>query len=213
MNHLDESGKICERHGPVSQERMHELAVLGSRTSGFHHDAASKLQSLVMALDEIGELAGDGNPDLRAALDTAHGALRDLHALLNDNRGLAKPPQLTLVKLRDVVARAASRVGVRLRGELGDVDARIAVPLMTHGIELLLELVGGASAHGRVVEVSIERDARRVRLALAGAPGERPAERASEVMSFASYAAHRNHGSLTCCGDAKVVVELPLAGT
>ncbi|MGE5185416.1 MAG: hypothetical protein ACM31C_25305 [Acidobacteriota bacterium] len=211
MKHLDETGKVCERHAAVSDERMHELAVLGSRTSGFHHDAASKLQSLVMALDEIGELADEASPELRAELDTAHGALRDLHALLNDNRGLAKPPQLTLVKLRDVVARAAQRVGVRLRGEPGDADVRVAVPLMTHGIELLLDLVGGASSHGRIVELAVAHAGDRVRLALSGPAGARPAARADEVFAFAAYAVHRNQGELTCLGDDKVVVELPLA--
>ena len=45
-------------------------AAVGSRISGFHHDSASKLQSLMMALDEAAELAGN-QPELARSLETA----------------------------------------------------------------------------------------------------------------------------------------------
>ena len=211
MKHRDESGNVCTRHEPVGNERVLDLAILGSRTTGFHHDAASKLQSLVMALDEIGELAGD-QAELRSAIDTAQGAVRELHALLNDNRGLAKPPQRTLVPLRDVLVRACERVGVRLHGELPSVEVRVAVPLMTHALELLLDMLGGSGRQGRAITASATVVDDRVRLVLAGAAGARTPERVSEVFTFAAYAIHRNHGELTCAGDDKVLVDLPRGG-
>jgi hypothetical protein len=210
MKHRDVEGKLCERHPSVSEDRVLELAVLGSRTAGFHHDAASKLQSLLMALDEISELATDAQPDLRTAIDTAHGALRELHVLLNENRGLAKPPQRTLVVLGEVVARASGRVGVRVRGEITPADVRVAVPLITHAIELLIDHVGGPSRNGRIVDVAATIAGGRVRLSITGSPGEKPAARVGEVFSFAAYAIHRNDGELTCIGDDQVILDLPL---
>ena len=114
--HLDETGQPCTRHPEVTEVRLYELATLGSRMPSFHHDAASKLQSLMMALDELSELSTDVDPMARGAIDTAHVALRELHQLLSANRALAKPAVRAHGHLPELVQRAADRVGVKLRG-------------------------------------------------------------------------------------------------
>ena len=113
--HLDETGQPCTRHAPLTEQRLYELATLGSRMPAFHHDAASKLQSLMMALDEISELAHPDAADLRASIDTAHSSLRELNQILAANRAIAKAPQRARIALPELVSQAASGSGVRLR--------------------------------------------------------------------------------------------------
>ena len=115
IQHTDEAGQPCTRHGTLSQQRLLELATLGSRMPSFHHDAASKLQSLMMALDEISELSNNEASDLRTSIDTAHSALRELNQLLSANRALAKAPVVARIALVDLVQRAAEATGVRIR--------------------------------------------------------------------------------------------------
>jgi peptide/nickel transport system substrate-binding protein len=50
-----------------------QLAAIGSRTPGFNHDIASKIQGVMMALDEIVELSRD--VDVQRAAETAQTAL------------------------------------------------------------------------------------------------------------------------------------------
>src|SRR4051794_40869000 len=106
-DHKDESGGACKVHAPSSSDALLALATLGSRMPGFHHDCASKLQSLMMSLDEIGELSA--TTEMRQAVDTAHLALRELHELFTANRALAKSPQLTRCSLGELIARSTSR--------------------------------------------------------------------------------------------------------
>jgi len=111
--HLDEDGRPCANHPPAMRDAMFALAMMGARASSFHHDIASKLQGIMMALDEISEL-GEQNPDadLRRATDTAQTALKELNQLLNANRALAKPPSRTRQELRALVAAAARAIDV-----------------------------------------------------------------------------------------------------
>src|SRR5262249_6816696 len=102
---------------------LYQLAALGARMASFNHDIASKVQGLMMALDEIGELAPNmGDPDLARASETAMQALKELHALLSQNRALTKPPVKTKVALGELMRTAGARAGVGVRGALtGDV--------------------------------------------------------------------------------------------
>jgi hypothetical protein len=130
-------------------------AAVGSRISGFHHDSASKLQSLMMALDEAVELVGDSNPDARRSLDTATAAVRDLHQLRTENRALAKTPVRKTVSIADLLQRAAARHGVKLRGELPLTGVHVAMPSIVHALGLLCEQCAG-SLHGtRTVEIAV----------------------------------------------------------
>ena len=70
LRHLDEHGEVCTRHAPVPDGDLLALALVGSRAPSFHHDLASKLQGLMMAIDEIGEVAGDVPPPVMHAIET-----------------------------------------------------------------------------------------------------------------------------------------------
>jgi hypothetical protein len=198
-DHLDEHGRPCTRH-VVAAPDLVALAAIGSRTSSFNHDAASKLQSLMMALDEISELVDLGDPSLRVATETAHTALRELHQLFTANRALTKPPQRSPIRLAELVSRAADRFGVAFRGELPELEVEAGPPAMTHALALVLDLCAGAGAHGRTVELAVTIEPARVGLAITGVAGaiaRSPQERAV-VLSLASFLIARDHGELRC---------------
>src|SRR5215510_5393944 len=94
-DHVDENGAPCARHAAISQVSLYRLAMIGSRASAFHHDCASKLQGLVMALDELTELTENGDPQVIAAIEAAIEASHALSALLNIDRALTRPAART----------------------------------------------------------------------------------------------------------------------
>jgi hypothetical protein len=207
IEHLDEHGAPCKRH-PLTVETLLGYAAIGSRASGFHHDAASKLQSLMMALDEIDEIVGQDASDIRQATDTAQMALRELHALLTYNRALAKAPQRKKTPLGELITRAADRHGVKVKGDIGAFEPFIAPPSMTHAFAILLDLIAGPVQAGRVVDVQAERTDERVTLALVG--GAEPTQaNANELIAIASYLITREEGQLRCAPKG-FIVQLPL---
>lgn len=211
VDHLDEGGAPCARHPDLAGARLYELAIIGSRAPGFHHDCASKLQSLMMALDEIGELAAQSDPELQLATNMANTALRDLHALLTTNRALAKPPHRARISLDELIRAASERVGVRVNGALsGDVE--VVVPAMTHGLSLVLDLLAGPIHLGRTVEAQLALGDRAT-LDLSG-PQEAlttPAISASEVIAIATFVVERDGGELRCKREGNaIVVRLPI---
>lgn len=207
--HVDESGQTCTRHAPISLDALFAYAAVGSRVSSFHHDAASKLQSLMMAVDEIGELAND---EMRGAVATARTALRDLNQLLTINRALTKPPQPKATPLREVIARAAERFGVKVRGELPAVDVNVALPSIAHALALLLDMTAGPLRDARTVAVASSVATGRVTLTLtatgplSGGTSANP----NELVAVAAYMLRREGGTLSCRPDGFVAV-LPLA--
>ncbi len=211
--HRDDHGGPCARHPAVTVERLYELATVGSRVPGFHHDCASKLQSLMMALDEIIELADTGDAELRVAANTANTALRELHALLTANRALAKAPQRTRIAIGELMRTAGDRVGVRLAGALAG-EVNVAVPAMTHALAMLLDLVAGPIHLGRAVDVALEHVERDLSIAISG-PAEALAAAgptANEAIAVATFVIERDGGQLHCKAAANaVVVRLPLS--
>jgi hypothetical protein len=212
--HLDDQGQPCTRHTGIPEARLFELATLGSRVSGFHHDAASKLQSLVMALDEIGETAEVSAPDMMTSVETARTAMKDLNALFNANRALAKGPQRTRVVYRDVLARAAERVGVKLTGAVPSCEVRVTVPALTHALAVLLDVAAGGSRAKRVVDIGSEVAGGCVVLTIHASADAiaTPPPNASEAVAIAAFVIARDEGELRCgaAGD-KFLVELPVA--
>jgi hypothetical protein len=212
--HFDDEGRPCALHAPIPEQRLLELATLGSRVSGFHHDAASKLQSLVMALDEIGETAEVSAPDLGPAVETARTALKDLGALFTANRALAKGPQRTPVAYSEVLARAAARAGAKLTGDIPPCHVRVTVPALTHALALLFDVAAGGGHAKRSVEVGSAIDSARVVLSIhLGADAiAKPAPHASEAVAIAGFVIGRDEGELRCtrAGD-KFLVDLPVA--
>lgn len=210
--HRDESGEPCTRHPELATPRLYELATLGARMPSFHHDAASKLQSLMMALDEIGEIVPGTDPMLQTAIETANVALRELHQLLNANRALAKPAARVPVALAELVQRAAARVGVTVRGELPPCEVRVAVPHTTHALAQVFDLAAGTTLQGRVVEVAVEQGTHAVLTVTGARDASRSMASTGEALALATYAIERDEGSLSCAGDGeRFVVRLPLA--
>ena len=130
---------------------LYALATLGSRMPAFHHDAASKLQSLMMALDEISELTSADAVDLRSA--DRHGA-----------RGAARaqPAPRGEPRAREGAAAHAHRApaswsrarpaaaGVRAaRRCFREVDVRVAAPAIRHALAVLLDLAAARSPRPR----------------------------------------------------------------
>jgi hypothetical protein len=207
IEHDDEEGKPCKRHA-AADDKLLAYAAVGTRISGFHHDAASKLQSLVMALDEISELIGEDPSDVRTATETAQTAVRQLHGLLVANRALAKAPQQTRTLLPELLQRAAERNGVKLRGEIGAIEVSVAPPSMTHALSMLLDLVAGAPAQGRHVTVEVNTHGDRVTLVLSGS-GDATHPNVNELVTVAAFMIAREDGTLRC-GTKQFFVELPV---
>lgn len=207
IDHVDETGAPCARHPAAAIENLFQLALVGSRAPVFHHDCASKLQGLVMALDELRELTVNGDPQLASALEIALDSMHELHALLNANRALTKPPQRTEIALRELVGRAAERAGVALHGTLPDAMVAVAVPPTTHALALTIDVAAGAR-RGRTLVVDAEIVAREVEIVLHAATPS-PAD-ASEALALATFVVARDGGRLWCAaaGD-RLVVRLP----
>lgn len=210
--HTDEAGEPCTRHGTFTEHRMMELATLGSRMPSFHHDAASKLQSLMMALDEISELASSDELDLRASIDTAHSALRELNQLLSANRALAKAPVPARIALPELLQRAGESCGVRFRAAISAGDVRVHIPGVRHALALLLDLTAGPSHLGRVVDVTCELDGDRYVMRFTGPPEAQTKlpVNAGESVGIAAFVFDREEGTLRCTSTG-FVVSLPAA--
>lgn len=211
IEHLDETGQPCTRH-VTTPATLLTFATLGSRMPSFHHDAASKMQSLMMALDEMSELVGAEQAELRQAVDTAHTALRELHQLFTANRALAKAPQRKRTALAELFARAAERFGVKLRGELPPVDVDVAPASIVHGLALLLDLVAGAAHLGRVVDVTAKLAGTAATFDLTGpaAGAPRPLANTADVIALATFLMRREDGDVRCAPNG-FTVELPIA--
>jgi len=212
-SHTDDHGQTCPHHAPAPPDVLLTLAAIGSRASGFNHDIASKLQGLMMALDEIGELAETvGDPStssqLMSANENAQGCLKDVLAILNVNRAMTKPPMRAPVALTELVARAGERIYITLKGSIPDVDISVSAPTTIHALSLLFDIAGGPG-RGRTIPVDVSQSAKHVTLSLPIA-GTQPAT--SEHVALASFILARDGGSLRCANNGQqFVIELPLA--
>jgi hypothetical protein len=206
-DHLDEEGKPCTKHAPASDGLL-AWAAVGSRISGFHHDTASKLQSLMMALDEATDILGNDRPDLHVALTTATTALRDIHGLLTENRALAKAPQRKTTALASLLDRAAARHGVKITGAVGTATVHVAPPSITHALSMLIDLSAGSLQSTRTVAVAVSVLADDVRVEITGPPVDAAKPLVNESISVAAFLLAREDGSLRCTPTG-FVVQLP----
>jgi FixJ family two-component response regulator len=200
IGHDDDTGAPCTKHPAPSTEWLMGFAALGSRLPSFHHDVASKLQSLVMSLDEIGELA-EQIPELRVPIETAQASLKELDSLFKANRALAKAATRARVMLPDLMARAAERSGVKLRGEVPTVELDLALSQHTHAFALLLDSVAGSVAQGRQVDINVRVEETRVQMVIAGVPAAKAPPNQSELIAVAGFLIMRDGGTLRCGGD------------
>lgn len=208
IQHRDEHGNVCTRHEPATDALL-AWAAVGSRISGFHHDSASKLQSLMMALDEAVDVLGDERPDVQRALDTAMTSLRELHGLLTDNRALAKAPQPKATPVPEIMRRAATRYTIKLVGDVGTQTVFVAPPSIVHAISLLLDACAGPKQGARVVDVAATEHDGKVEVSIAPGGGAQPS-RASESICIAAFLLARESGELRCTPTG-FVVQLPIA--
>lgn len=209
--HVDETGAPCARHGAIALSSLYQLAMVGSRAPAFHHDCASKLQGLVMALDELTELTENADPQVTRAVETALEASRELNALLNFNRTLTRPAARAPIALAELVARAGERAGVALRGALPDsVMVAVGIAPMLHALTLVIDVAAG-SGRGRSLAVSAAPVASGVELALEVSPVQAP--NAGDALAIASFVVARDGGGRLWCTAAgdRIVIQLPVA--
>jgi hypothetical protein len=209
VEHVDETGAPCARHPSATAGGLLQLAMVGSRAPAFHHDCASKLQGLVMALDELTELTENGDPQVVRAIEAAVDVSRELNALLTLNRALTKPANKTPIAVRDLMKSAAGRVGVSLQGALPDTNVSVLVPAMTHAMALAIDVAAGAG-RGRALAIVAAQIGRELELALPASSA--PPTNASESLAIATFVVARDGGRLWCAstGD-RVLVRLPMA--
>jgi hypothetical protein len=207
-DHLDETGAPCARHPAIAPGNLYQLAMVGSRAPAFHHDCASKLQGLVMALDELTELAEHGDPALMRAIETALEASRDLNALLNLNRALTRPAVKARIALRELVIRGAERVGVSVPGALPEsLIVSVGVAAVTHAFALAIDVAAG-SGRGRALTVAAASADGGIEVAL-HTSSVQPTN-ASDAVAIASFVIAREGGRLWCsaAGD-RMMIRLP----
>lgn len=207
-SHLDEHGQPCSHHPVAAHQELLSLALVGSRAPSFHHDLASKLQGLMMAIDEISEVSGEVPPPVLRAIETAHGALREVLALLGTNRALTKAPVAVKTPLGELLARAAERVYVTFRCAAPDATVAVPLPAMIHALSLVIDVAGGPG-RGRTVEATAELDGGAIVLSL-GASAQ-PTPSCGEALALAAFVLEREGGSLTCAASgSRLVVRLPV---
>ena len=145
----------------VSDESILDLALVGSRARGFNHDAASKLQRLMMATSEAEELAGP-NPsaDHRATIDSLHSALAELEALFAEFRLLTKGREPATTRIAGVLQRAARRANLVLALDLDPtLTSVVSEPELVQALAVLLDAAdrgGPLAVHGRAGADGIE---------------------------------------------------------
>jgi hypothetical protein len=206
LSHLGEDGQPCADHA-VNEDALLVWAAIGSRVSSFNHDIASKLQGLMMALDEIGEIVERGdNGDLVRATETANGALKEASAMLSANRQLTRTSTKTKAALRDIAKQAGERAGVGVLGDGGDAQIETVVPLLVQGLAVAIDAIAG-TGRNRVIDVIGSVDAGRAKLVFASSA--EPAKTIGEALAVATFVVARAGGELRC-GKGRFAVELPV---
>lgn len=205
LAHRDEHGVACARHAAAKLEPLLHLAAIGSRMSSYNHDIASKIQGLMMAVDELGELVGamaTPDPDLLAASETARLTLDDLNALLQSNRALTKPAPRTRLALADLVRNACQRVAITIRGSLPVGEVEVGVPLATQGLTLAFDAAAGPGRN-RTLEFAVAGPAA---LTVTMVGDHALAANAGEWLALASWCAARDGGRVWCTRDSRLAI-------
>jgi len=205
--HLDEHGQPCTRHPQPTMSNVMSLALLGSRMPSFHHDVASKLQALMMAIDELTELAE--TLETQAAASSAATAVRELTTLFATNRSLAKSPQRKPTPVGELFARATERSGVSTTGELPACNIDVAVSSIAHACAVVFDLAAGPLSMGRTVEITGVVEDKHLLVSIAGPVGVPLPNNAGDMLALATFALGREQGELRC-GQDRYVIKLPL---
>jgi hypothetical protein len=124
---------------------------------------------------------------------------------LQQNRTLAKAPVTARSSLQELVARAAQRVGVSLRGDPVQGVVEVAVPLVTQALALAIDAAAGLDRR-RSIELVVTGDSTRIQL---GLPLAADAKLPGEALAIAAWVFARAGGDLRC-GSAALSIRLPL---
>lgn len=206
--HVDEGGAPCTRHAAPRPDVLISLALVGTRATGFNHDLASKLQGLLMTLEDLVERLGErGEPDLHRAASEASVAAQEIAGLVTESRALTRSPGPSRRTLRELLAESCERAGVELVAELPEVELDIVAPHVMHALALAIEVAAGPG-RGRPLESSCRVDGGRVELVLAAA--KQTTSYASEYLALAAAILRRDRGDVRC-GEGRLVIWLPLA--
>jgi signal transduction histidine kinase len=197
------------------------------------HDVVAHHLSLIAVQAEtapyrLAELTDPVRAEFGALSEVAREALTEMRRLLgvlrqDQSAGLAPQPRLTdLPALVDSAQRAGMTVALHAPVELGDVPAGVAVC----AYRIVQESLSNASRHapGAAVTVSVDQDARTVRLRVVNGPGGPVAPRGSRAGQEGGHGLTGMRervallgGSLstgpTPAGGFGVSVVLPLGGT
>jgi hypothetical protein len=117
------------------------LALVGARARGFQHDLASKLQGLMIAVDEVAEHnAALGDPRLARAVDAAMLSLRDVQSLLAAFRALARGADPRPCSLRELISSAARSAGVAATDAVPDLSIHATPGAAAQALSLAFDL-------------------------------------------------------------------------
>lgn len=202
--HLDEAGEPCTSHAPVRPDVMHTLTLVGSRASGFNHDLASKLQGLLMTLEDLAErLGARGEPELHRSASDAFAMTQELVGLVTASRALTRPPSPGRRTLRELIAASCERAGVELRAELVEAEVEVSTPHVIQAIALAIEVAAGPG-RGRALESTCQRvGAGQIEIVLSAA--KKTTSFASEYLALAAESLRRHGGDLRCGADRIVI--------
>lgn len=183
------------------------LALLGSRMGGFNHDLASKLQSLLMGMDELEELVADrGDAELTGALEGVRGAAEELASVLTESRALVRGT-LARPSVAALVQAAAAQVGVMLTGELDPQwTSEVAHAPVLQALALALDVAAGA---GRQRSLAVSGAVRATMCELVVTCVTPPTVKGTTLLGIARGALTATGGALALEG-ATIRIELPL---
>lgn len=202
--HVDEAGEPCTTHAPVRPDVMHTLTLVGSRASGFNHDLASKLQGLLMTLEDLAErLGARGEPELHRSASDAFAMTQELVGLVTASRALTRPPSPGRRTLRELIAASCERAGVELRAELVEAEVEVSTPHVVQAIALAIEVAAGPG-RGRALESTCQRGGGgQIEIVLSAA--KKTTSFASEYLALAAESLRRHGGDLRCGADRIVI--------
>jgi hypothetical protein len=206
--HLDEHGEPCSSHPPVRPDVLVTLALIGSRASGFNHDLASKLQGLMMTIEDLADrLADHGDPELHRAAAEAAVMAQEIAALVTVSRQLTRSSPPTRSPLRELIAASCERAGVELATELVEAEVDLAAPHVIHALSLAIEVAAGPG-RGRALDATCRLAGGQIELVLAAEP--QTTGFAGEYLALASAILRREGGDVRC-GAGRLVILLPSA--
>lgn len=183
-----------------------ELALVGTRARGFHHDVASKLQMLMMVTDELAEYSDELDDEhVKQLAASALDAVKDVHQLMIGYRAMSRPDGATPVKLSDLFERGAARAAVEMRGTLPSEMVMARVPIAVQAVTLACEIVAG---HGVIeASASIGEDGVRVVLEAETRVGDAPDLAHDDAFALIAFAL----GAPVEYSERRMVLRLPRA--